>query len=81
VLGYTDGKGWSEIARASFPIEVGRTYRLEVRARGEEIAASIDGREVVRARDGRATAGTVGLRVVDVHAAFDDVAVEAVAAP
>ncbi len=38
----------------------GRTYQLEITANGPDISVQIDGREVLRARDGDHTRGTVG---------------------
>lgn len=76
VLGYTDGGRWNELARADVSVDAGRTYELSVTARGDEITASIDGKALIRATDDRGPSGTVGLRVVDAHAAFDDLRVE-----
>lgn len=79
VLGYTDGGKWQELGRADLPIDPGRDYELSVTAKGADLAASIDGRVVLNARDDRGPSGTVGLRVVDVHARFDDFRVEPLA--
>lgn len=73
ILGYMDGENWEEIARASHPLENGKTYRLTVQAVGNRLAVSVDDEEVLRANDNRSQSGTVGLRVVDSHAAFDNV--------
>lgn len=72
MLGSMDGETWREIASADADIREGREYELAVSATGPEIAVSVDGREVIRARDAQFTTGSVGLRVVDSHAAFRD---------
>ncbi len=72
LLGAMDGESWRELALQDFPLQVGQEYELSVTAQGPEIVVSVDGREVIRARDPQFTAGSVGLRVVDTHAAFSD---------
>jgi GH43 family beta-xylosidase len=76
VLGYTDGVRWHELGRAEMTVATDRAYELGVTARGDQIAASVDGEELIRVRDARSPSGTLGLRVVDVHAAFDELSVE-----
>lgn len=76
VLGSTDGARWREIALVDVPVEVGRDYRLDVEARGEEITVKLDGKVAIEARDGQWRSGSVGLRVVDTEASFAKFAVE-----
>ena len=70
VLGKTDGKKWNQLGFADAPIEAGREYVLSVSAIGPEISVRIDDKEVMRVTDDTYDAGTIGLRVVDVHAVF-----------
>jgi hypothetical protein len=77
VLGKMDGKGWKEIGRAQVELEGGPDYLLGVTARGPEIKVTLAGKEVLTASDSTYTAGTVGLRVVDTHACFDELKVSA----
>ena len=52
--------GLTELARCPFPWERDRTYRLELRCAGEEIALLIDGQQVLSARDGAFRYGMFG---------------------
>jgi len=79
VLGYTDGGRWRELGRADVPVDPGRDYEIAVTAKGTSLSASVDGKLVLRAEDDHSPSGTLGLRVVDVHAAFDDLRVEPLA--
>lgn len=77
ILGKTDGRAWTEIARADRPYDPRDWHELRVQAEGERIAVSLDGEEVISATDGRYRSGLLGVRVVDTHALFDDFQVEA----
>ena len=48
---------------------------LGIRARGERFVISVDGREVLQARDATYPRGSIGLRVVDTHACFSELKV------
>jgi hypothetical protein len=76
VLGKTDGKAWTEIARAQHEIDPDKWHELRVDASGEQIDIGVDGKPVLSARDSQYSSGLVGLRVVDTHAAFDSFRVE-----
>ena len=43
---------------------------------GPEIVLSLDGKEVMRRNDSQHSGGSVGLRVVDTHAAFSDLTIQ-----
>ncbi len=72
ILGRTDGRDWHELASADQPVTVGQWYELRVEARGDDIQVFVDGRPMIRTRDTHHPRGMVGIRVVDVHAQFDD---------
>jgi arylsulfatase A-like enzyme/GH43 family beta-xylosidase len=76
VLGSTDGESWREIGLADAGVQSGRDYLLSVTAKGPEIAVCLDGREVMRRKDAQHSGGSVGLRVVDTHAAFSDLTIQ-----
>jgi hypothetical protein len=76
ILGATDGAKWTELARGTRPLEFGKIYNLAVTAAGDRLTISLDGETVLEHRDGRYPRGTVGLRVVNAHAWFDDFAVQ-----
>ncbi len=48
---YKNERGYRVVADAAFAWELGRTYQLQVQARGAEIVASMDGRELLRWTD------------------------------
>lgn len=75
VFGKTDGKSWKELARADVAVQENASVSLNVRAAGDEFRVSIDGREVLRAKDSTYKSGSVGLRVVDTHARFSNLRV------
>ncbi|WP_226894657.1 family 43 glycosylhydrolase [Luteolibacter marinus] len=72
ILGKTDGKGWTEIARQPVSFKPGARLKLGVTAIGPEITVSLDGKTVLTAKDETYPSGSVGLRVVDTHARFSD---------
>ncbi len=49
---------------------------MSVTARGPEIVLALDGKEVMRKKDSQYSGGSVGLRVVDTHAAFSDLTIQ-----
>lgn len=70
ILGKTDGRGWTEIARASADFRPDAELELGVTATGPDIVIKLDGKPVLNASDSTHTSGSVGLRVVDTHARF-----------
>lgn len=77
IFGKTDGKKWTELARADVKFPQDAPTRLSVTARGEEFTVSLDGKEVLKAKDGDYASGSIGLRVVDTHVLFSDLKVNA----
>ncbi|MBU3666454.1 MAG: DUF1080 domain-containing protein [Chthoniobacterales bacterium] len=75
VLGRTDGRAWQQLAAANADVQPNRDYLLSVTTKGPEIFVSLDGKEVISATDNTHTAGSVGLQVIDSHAAFSDLQV------
>jgi arylsulfatase A-like enzyme/GH43 family beta-xylosidase len=76
VLGSTEGASWRELGLVEAGVQAGRDYRLSVTAKGPEIVVYLDGKEVLRRTDTQHPGGSVGLRVVDTHAAFSDLTVQ-----
>jgi len=76
VLGSTDGASWRELGLADADVQPGRDYLLSVTARGPDIVLCLDGKEVMRREDSQYRGGSVGLRVVDTHAAFSDLTIQ-----
>jgi GH43 family beta-xylosidase len=72
VLGFTDGKNWHEIASAPTPSTLSSECELKVTAEQDRIEIACDGTRLLQARDGTFNSGSIGLRVVDTHAAFSD---------
>lgn len=77
VLGKTDGRKWQEIARAPLDREITGSVDFGVSAKGDELAVLLDGKPVLSAKDATYAGGSVGLRVVDTHARFGKLQVEA----
>ena len=71
VLGKTDGTNWQELVRAHTPLGLDQDYELAVRAEGPRIQVSLDGKMLIEHDDATYRRGSVGVRVVDTHAAFD----------
>ncbi len=67
---------WKELAKAEFPYETNRYYRLRVENRGREIRAFIDDTLVLTARDEELTHGKVGVSA-NAPARFQDFRVSA----
>ncbi len=78
VLGKTDGSRWKEIARAPITADVTKPLDLGVTTKGQEITLTLDGKPVLTAKDDTYAKGTLGLRVVDTHARFGGLKVEAI---
>jgi hypothetical protein len=76
VLGSTDGESWRELGLVDADVQPGRDHLLSVTARGPEIVLCLDGKEVMRRKDSQHSGGSVGLRVVDTHAAFSDLTIQ-----
>ena len=52
---------WREIAAAPFTYDTRTWYRLSVTAEGDRLRASVDGRQLIDARDGELPAGIAGV--------------------
>lgn len=72
ILGKTDGNSWKEIARANAPQVPPGEVTLAVRAVGNRLTVSMNGKQVIEADDITYARGSVGLRVVDTHVRFSD---------
>jgi GH43 family beta-xylosidase len=70
ILGRTDGKSWTELARAPAKIDPAKPQRLQVTCQGPAITIQHNGHPAISFSDSTYTRGTVGLRVVDTHAIF-----------
>ncbi|MGH3448975.1 MAG: family 43 glycosylhydrolase, partial [Nocardioidaceae bacterium] len=79
VLGKMDGAGWHELAWTTLPIDVDQPQRLTVEAMGRQIKVMVgDGNgddAVLVAEDADYSVGSVGVRVLDTHAAFESLSV------
>jgi GH43 family beta-xylosidase len=73
VFGFFDGKLWHQIASAPLSQPLGAECEMKVTARRNEIEIDCNGQRVLQARDGTFDSGSIGLRVVDMDAAFSDV--------
>jgi hypothetical protein len=58
-----ENHGTTVLARVPFEIELGRRYRLELKAIGDVLTASVDGREVLTASDPTFRYGMAGVRM------------------
>ena len=79
VLGKTDGSRWIEIARAPVSFNPKAELKLGVAASGAKMTVSLDGKKILTAEDATYSCGSVGLRVVDTHARFRNLKVNAAA--
>lgn len=77
ILGRMDGTHWTELARATASIDAAQPQDLRVHIRGNAIEILHNGRSVLKATDNTWRFGTIGLRVVDTHARFSELWVEA----
>jgi hypothetical protein len=73
VLGFFDAKIWHQIASAPVTHPLGTECEMKVTARGNEIGIDCNGKRLIQAHDGTFDSGSIGLRVVDTHAAFSDI--------
>jgi GH43 family beta-xylosidase len=76
VLGFTDGKTWHELGSAPAPNLDPLAVTLGVQANGNRIQVRIDDKVIVEANDATYSSGSVGLRVVNSHAAFSDLRIQ-----
>ncbi len=65
--------GETVLAEAACPWELGRTYNLQLSARGPQLIASVDGAEVLRAEDADLRSGAIGLDADEGRVEVDDV--------
>ena len=80
VLGSFDGKRWHQMVSAPLDPPLGENCEMKITAHGDELQVDCNGHRVLEARDGAYDSGTIGLRVVDMHAAFSDVQITPVTA-
>jgi GH43 family beta-xylosidase len=73
MLGFTDGKAWRRIASMPLPKPCPAEYEMKVTAHDNEIEVACNGERLIQASDDTFASGSIGLRVVDTHAAFSDV--------
>jgi len=81
IFGRMDGTGWTEVARASAELPERGPVTLRVRAEGSVFRIHVDGDLVLLAEDETWTSGSVGLRVVDTHARFSGLQLDALPNP
>ena len=79
VLGLTDGINWREIASAPVPSPTDSDVALSVRTSGNQIQVSVQGQLILQTNDTTFASGSIGLRVMDTHAAFSQLQVKPVA--
>ena len=77
VLGTIDGGTWKELARAELHSSNDEWYEMTIRAAGAQISLEVNGEPMIRVEDNTHASGMAGVRIVDVHALFDDVDVRA----
>ena len=78
-LEVTDGTIGREIASAEVPQPPPAECELAVSARGNEIKVSLQGMTLIQTNDATFAFGSIGLRVVDTHAAFSQLTIEPLA--
>jgi len=72
ILGKTDGRNWTELARTATEIDADKPQRLGIETIGDQIAVSLNGTRRIVITEDSYPIGSVGLRVVDTHAVFSD---------
>jgi GH43 family beta-xylosidase len=75
-LGYTDGKYWHRLASAPLSGPPAAEYEFKVIARNNQLEVRCNNEPPLRAQDAAFASGTIGLRVVDAHAAFAGVQID-----
>jgi GH43 family beta-xylosidase len=75
IFGRTDGRQWTELARARTAIDPAKPQRLAVAVEGSHFTAFHNGNKLLVAEDATYSRGRVGLRVVNTHAVFRELAV------
>lgn len=80
IFGSTDGRAWTELARAPVDLDPTRVNRLGVTAAGDRITLSLNGQTVLKATDDSYRSGSIGLRVVDSEARFTNLTIDPLAA-
>jgi len=78
-LEVTDGTIGREIASAEVPQPLPAECELAVSARGNEIKVSLQGVTLIQTNDATFAFGSIGLRVMDTHAAFSQFTIEPLA--
>lgn len=72
ILGKTDGRNWTELARAPWTVDPARLQRLKVTVLGSRIQINVNNKSALQHEDAAYAGGALGLRVVDTHAVFSD---------
>jgi hypothetical protein len=72
MLGYMDGKIWHELKSAPLPVAEPEPMTLGVAAMGSRLQVRIRDEVLIDTNDATYLSGSVGLRVVNSHAAFAD---------
>ena len=75
VVGKMDGSGWQELALRKVNFDPRRPNVLKVTAVGDQITVAVNGNPVVELKDATYAAGSVGPRVVNTHARFENLKV------
>lgn len=77
LLGMMDGTGWKELRRHHSVLNVSKTHRLTVTAKGPTLTVSINGEKLYTHTDPTYPTGTIGLRVTDIPTSFSDFVITA----
>jgi GH43 family beta-xylosidase len=80
ILGYMDGKNWHELASAPLPVSTSilepTLVTLAVEVNGGHLQVGVQGKVLIDINDTTYPSGSIGLRVVDSHAAFSDLRIQ-----
>ncbi|WP_316846807.1 beta-L-arabinofuranosidase domain-containing protein [Pedobacter psychrodurus] len=76
-FGKANGKVWTVIAAARYPLELKKNYKLEIKAVGNTFEVLIDGNKepVLIAQDGDYSEGSIGLRAYNALMTVDNIKV------
>jgi hypothetical protein len=74
-----DGTNGREIASADVPQPLPSEFDLEVSALGDQIKAGLQGKIRLQTNDVTFASGSIGLRVMDTHAAFSQLTIKPLA--
>jgi GH43 family beta-xylosidase len=79
ILGWMDGTAWHEIASTKVAEPLPDNIALSVNVRAEHIQVCLQGKTVIETNDTTFTSGSIGLRVMDAHAAFSQLQIKPLA--